>query len=400
MVSNIKTGANPPTRDSTVVQAARLYRALEYFTVGDRMIPSATGGRVPGMININTIWDEETFLALCAGVATANSIPPATAAPPNDGHFNEDHVRLVWKQIYQQRTPGLANTTPSLAQTDQPFSSFAGPDGNPEFSLLRTSGGPSPQPVFQAAPGQVTPDVNQHPYMVNELLTKIAPHVTTRSNVFAVYLTVGFFEVMDDTSTPPKLGAEIQTTTNNSEVAKNFRRRRMFAIVDRTNLALDNSFDPQGGLDTTFRLRQAGVPPYHLASSVSIPDPLPQFVDIPVPAATGLMNGNKVMMIQYEGNSFPIHSLQEGPAATPLWIDTGARQEQVYVESFAPPAGSGQYPTMRIKPRSGSQLGYTMPHAAGFRISNVQLGNPGPQGPIDYNSPQYRPVVPYTFVIE
>ena len=56
---------------------------------------------------------------------------------------------------------------------------------------------------------------------------------------------------------------------------------------------------------------------------------------------------------------------------------------------------------IRVGPVSNlSGKGFLNPHAAGFRLSNFQLGNPGPQGPIDYNTSQYKPVVPYTYIIE
>ena len=70
------------------------------------------------------------------------------------------------------------------------------------------------------------------PTVRQELLSKIIGNTTSRSNCFAVWLTVGFFEVVSDQGNPttaaPKyiLGKEMQPRT----------RRRMFSLVDRTML--------------------------------------------------------------------------------------------------------------------------------------------------------------------
>jgi len=64
----------------------------------------------------------------------------------------------------------------------------------------------------------------------NELLSKIASNTTSRSNVFGVWITVGYFRVEPGTENllVPLLHEEVGSTTGTQ------RRHRMFAILDRT----------------------------------------------------------------------------------------------------------------------------------------------------------------------
>ena len=80
----------------------------------------------------------------------------------------------------------------------------------------------------------------------NELLAKISGNVTTRSHVYAAWVTVGFFRVEPGTEglKVPLLGAEV-----GSESGKTFRHRAFF-IIDRSQA---KSYDPED-IDANFEL--------------------------------------------------------------------------------------------------------------------------------------------------
>lgn len=210
----------------------RLYRLFAFLKT---QWNSAGNGRIAGKININTIWDPETLLALC-DPQPGNHF---TAADIYNAGNPRDPL-TVYGRLLSLRTPAGA---PGPA--DKPFLSLAvghspkpgdgtyPPGGDPLFprgsgindTLLRSAvaDGAMKTPRLFETPGD-------HPYLRFELLTKLFNNLTTRSNVFAVWLTVAFFEVVDATTRPVKLGAEI----NRAE--SRHRRHRMFAVVDRTTL--------------------------------------------------------------------------------------------------------------------------------------------------------------------
>src|SRR5262249_18924684 len=43
----------------------RLYRLFDFVEVGPRAAGVAAGGRVPGKVNVNTLWDPDVFRAVC-----------------------------------------------------------------------------------------------------------------------------------------------------------------------------------------------------------------------------------------------------------------------------------------------------------------------------------------------
>jgi hypothetical protein len=481
----------------TAPTSTRLYRALEFFRCGDKTVEMAFGGRDLGKININTIYDFETFNALC-DAQTGNSF---SGYDPNNPTKPYD-VAYVWNAMMPATpptypptvTPQLPNGLPNgvrtpylnppptalpysqvpyyqITQFDKPFWSLAGPvaaAGDSQYpatvggtvplyptgvgvnlTLLRSgpplpSTTPPPPPLITGNKERlfdsvfpVTPPATgqyQHPYVQKQLLTKIFNNVTTRSNVFAMYLTVGFFEVVDDSDRianrgPVKLGREM-----------NFQgapiRKRMFAIVDRTNLTLDqqrylpNSTTVLDPNDTAYRLRQ-GPKPYFYASDYPSPvtsqqltsaQPYPngyQFIDVTIPATGGLSSSNSsvpgYLTGSYEGTGWkigarvpPYPSTVDPPTVrgTFLLIDVGGNTQgfsQEWVEVAAVNYNTTDPTKSTIKLAIPPVVGASTPtktHPNGFLISNAELGNPGPQANFNFRDPRYQPVVLYSAILE
>jgi len=211
----------------------RLLRFLELASPQIRFAGTSIGGKEFGKVNINGVWDKETFRALADASSNING-------------FTEPEVDAVFQQILDSRSPTKDTTaTPNNmpGANDKPFWGFGvgGTTGADDLSsgargldnsFLRPVAPNAATGVFDLPINDTTmpTPIKRTSLQQKELLSKISNSVTTRSNVFAVWLTTGFFEITDDTTQPPKLGAEIGIADGTNI------RHRMFAILDRTNM--------------------------------------------------------------------------------------------------------------------------------------------------------------------
>lgn len=238
--ANPQTVANSPLGANV---SHRLYRLFEFLESGDWATGVNGLGRIPGKVNINTIWDAEILQALIDANPSIGITVNAPNAPTNNG----DPVANIFANLLKSRSPNYVNNGTigpvnmgtgnddrpflplSTGLTSKPSTQYLNGASVTTDTLLRLSpnAGPPQLLLFQ------NPNDTQalHPYLQTQLLTKLHNKVTTRSNTFAVFATVGFFQVTNPTATPPTLGAEIGRSEGRQI------RHRMFAIVDRTNLS-------------------------------------------------------------------------------------------------------------------------------------------------------------------
>lgn len=322
----------------------RLYRLFEFLEASPAVSGYAPLGRRPGKVNLNTVWDPEIFRAL----GNADPTRPSTAL---DDLFSGAFYDATTLATTGRRTPGLV-----LGLDDLPFKGYAAgeypagsgwpPARGLDDSLLR---------LRNLGAGASNLD----------LLTSFAGQVTARSNVFAVWLTVGFFEVTDTITRPARLGAEIGQAEGRQV------RHRMFALVDRTNLSI--------------------------ASCVTaLRDPVPA----PPPAPTPLV----AQTLRIEALEGTLPAPAGGPGidwkiapGTLLVVDAGADQETVEVvavNSISKP------PTIRAV--------FTKAHAAGAAVSLAGVPGLPPvflqprsvTGPAVPMVPPFRTALPYRLTVQ
>jgi hypothetical protein len=238
------------TPSPTPNNGTHFYRMLDYVHVPSRFvgtddvlnpITSAFGGagtgteyyhppfnrvsrfRDPGRVNINTIFSSRVW----TGVLNGHQGPS------------------LQKIVDSRRGYGSANTNMLTMDSTyptfftNPFRSAGASDLAPnanmrragvEATLLRTStvdpGTPSTTPLFDNSSNSQANNSDRNSYFRYQTLNRMGNLVTTRSNVYAVWITMGYFEVDPGSGqlTGRELGADLGA----------IERHRGFYMIDRT----------------------------------------------------------------------------------------------------------------------------------------------------------------------
>ena len=313
----------------------RLYRFLEAVGVSPLQAGEARHGRVLGKVNVNTMPSEEVFQAV------ADAKPAGDTSGPNN--FTGAEVTNGFNTLNGQRpilSFGQANYTDGVTSVKYGLNK----------SLMGYLVGSKPNENFLDVPAFGSDSTTGNivaTYPRKELLTKIGNSVTTRSNVFAVWITTGYFEVIDDSAQPPTLGAEIGKLDGINI------RHRMFAMVDRTNMVNSQLKDV----------------------SVSIPAAPVQNIDFGAPGTLIL----KSVIPPYNN-----------VVAIPGMLLT-----------FEPNTDNEETIILRVNPLNGNLVGdfqKTHPRTGFTKLDIINRGNPGPW--VGYDRTKDRDVVPYAEIIE
>lgn len=224
---------------STVLPAAT---ERDFFSLFHPPFNKVSNYRDFGRVNINTLPSDT---ADNPGLSSTSFIWQAIMNPPNVVPFpGLSPPNPTWQQVLASRQGQAGNTSTWFAN---PFrsplgASFTLPGTQPrnerDVSLLRGANPavPAGPPLFSYAQlNGATDDPIRNTYFQIANLQRLSNLLTTRSNVYAVWITVGYFEVTPwqpgiDTAHPDgyQLGAEIGS--DSGEIT----RHRAFYIYDRS----------------------------------------------------------------------------------------------------------------------------------------------------------------------
>jgi len=297
-------GDSDPSSVTTLADDNRWYRLLEFLAVpddGDDAIRHRLARivRKPGKINLNTVRDETVLAAILDdqhiqrfmnigaqtddvvqgsgrnwyrelvlardGVDPMNALngggaiplPGVPGVPPDrsSGSVDIQYGAIPFRSL-SYVAPNVS-VWPNSRQMDKAGHTILRKHVTDDVDFTSRISGLDDLGLFEARPttDSGTDAVDFHTR--NRLLAKIANHTTNRSNVFAVWLTVGYFEAHqpDPVSNPSvvQIGGELAGST----------RHRSFFVIDRTRLEEAVQVD-ENGIKTlnwrTFLLHRRTLP--------------------------------------------------------------------------------------------------------------------------------------------
>jgi hypothetical protein len=181
--------------------------------------------RDPGRININTIFDGEIWEGIAKGFPSMDTTTFAAAvAESRQGYTGsglDSSYPTRFANPFRPATSAHLSPLPSLRKT-----------GN-DVNLLRSAGGSTP--LFSFASTDQYRNTERNPFFRYRGMQRLANMLTNQSNVFAVWITVGYFEVEPnpggvDAAHPEgyRLSREVGIDTGQ------IKRHRGFYLIDRS----------------------------------------------------------------------------------------------------------------------------------------------------------------------
>ena len=176
--------------------------------------------RDPGRVNLNTIFDERVWKAIAWG-------------------FPNKSEHTFWQKLVRSRR-GYAQGEQDRYPTEfaNPFRSALGADlqfelmrnrlvdrPDVEATILRSSPANRSKPLFEYQSNSMYDNTDQNPYFRYQFLRRLGNIASTHSNVFAVWITLGYFEIDPRTGL---LGQELNADTGG------IKRHRAFYLIDRS----------------------------------------------------------------------------------------------------------------------------------------------------------------------
>lgn len=379
-----------------------LYRALDFLRVKPWDYGAPMGSKLHGRVNLNPVHDQQILYALLDAQGS-NSFTSTDVSTITSSQSNTKPVTIPPVQVTLP-----SGGTINVSSPGQPFEDGGGNTANP----YRSYGTPqytdsSTSKSFGIADTMLRLDtttnmpntfLNQNgttivnPYQQAEAARKLWCNTTPVSNAFAVWVTVGFFDVQTDGSgniqfeAGTNVGGLYGRPLLGKEVYKDVPgdlRQQYFGVVDRANLTLDPATPTNQGPRPFFTeiTAEAKVG----TTSITVPVAGVDGSGNPIVYADGKAMSITSGMILFLGNG-PDPGPNPGTPAgnyNPLGIATN--RERVTVSSFTVPSGGTTTLTISAT---------TKYHPVGTVVTNAVLGNPGPQPNFDLNSPTYRAVVP------